>query len=163
MSDTSLGFMAIMRTRLADDCGSSITGGDDTFGSALACVIRSLTTWRARSESVPGSKCMTIEDTPGMELDSMDVNQGTPLSRSDSSGTVSSCSTSEADRPSASVWTSTSVGENSGSTSTDMSRKTPTATANTTAAAINTSNLNLMLARISHSVMTRVPYLSDRP
>ena len=41
----------------------------------------------------------------------------TPFNRSASSGTVMSCSTSSADRPSASVWISAYGGVNSGSTS----------------------------------------------
>jgi len=87
------------------------------------------------SESVPGSKCSTIEERPGIEPDSIAVSHGTPLSRSGSSGTVSNCSTSEADSPSARSVPD-SVGENSGNTSTDMSRNAPTATGLTTIAVV---------------------------
>ena len=83
-----------------------------------AWVRRSCTTWRARKRSVPGSKTITIDDRPGPTATGSCRARPTPLSRSGSSGTVISCSTSSADRPSASVWTSTFGGVNSGSVST---------------------------------------------
>jgi hypothetical protein len=55
----------------------------------------------------PGSKTSSIEDNPGIEEDVIVSSHGTPARRSCSSGTVISCSTSGADRPSASVWMST--------------------------------------------------------
>ena len=124
-------------TRLVDDSGWSICGGLDTLGRACAWMRRSCTTWRARSRSVPGSKIISIRDSPGTDSERIASSQATPLSRSCSRGTVMSCSTSAADSPSASVWTSTVGGVNSGSTSTGMSRScvapsTSRAAANTT-------------------------------
>ena len=114
--------------RFSDDSGWSMTGALATFGSACDCVSRSATTWRALSMSVPGSKVMTIDDRPASDFDSIFSRKATPWRRSASSGTVTSSSTSSADRPSASVWTSTVVGANSGSTSTraDCSWVAPT-------------------------------------
>ncbi len=56
--------------------------------------------------SVPGSKTIVIDDRLGTDSERMTSTPWTPLSRSASRGTVMSCSTSWADRPSASVWTS---------------------------------------------------------
>jgi hypothetical protein len=93
--------------RLDEETGSSITGGFDTLGSACDWVIFSATSWRARYRSVPGSKIITIDESPGIESERISSRNATPLSRSASCGTVISCSTSAADRPSASVWIST--------------------------------------------------------
>ena len=92
--------------RFADETGSSMTGDLDTFGSAAVCVSRSDTSWRARNRSVPGSKVITIDERPGTESERISWRNATPLNRSCSSGTVMSCSTSSAERPSASVCTS---------------------------------------------------------
>ena len=94
-------------TRFSDDSGWSIVEGFETFGSANAWVSRSATIWRARRMSVPGSKVMTIDERPGIDSERISSSHATPLRRSASSGTVMSCSTSSAESPSASVWTST--------------------------------------------------------
>jgi hypothetical protein len=112
----------IIMTRLVDDSGWSICGGLDTWGRAWAWMSRSWTTWRALSGSVPGSKIISIRDSPGTDSERMVSSQATPLSRSCSRGTVMSCSTSAGDSPRASVWTSTVGGVNSGRASTGMSR-----------------------------------------
>ena len=66
---------------------------------------------------MPGWKTITIEETPGSDSDRIMSTPSTPLSRSSSRGTVISCSTSSAERPSASVWTSAYGGLNSGNAS----------------------------------------------
>src|SRR3712207_8713326 len=76
--------------------------------------------------SVPGSKTMTIDESPGSDFDRMTSTPSTPLSRSASSGTVISCSTSTAESPSASVCTSAYGGMNSGRTSAGGSRSSVT-------------------------------------
>jgi hypothetical protein len=63
---------------------------------------------------VPDSKARSITDSDAIDFEVIDFSHGTPLSRSCSIGTVISCSTSWADRPSASAWTSTWVSLNSG-------------------------------------------------
>ena len=97
----------IIMTRFALETGCSICGGLETVGIACGCDRRSLTSWRARRMSVPRSKVSTIEDRPGTESERIVSTPLTPLSRSCSSGTVSSDSTSVADRPRLSVCTST--------------------------------------------------------
>ena len=104
----------IIETRLTDERGSTITGGVPTPGRACAWVIRSCTTCRAWYTSVPGSNTSWIEDSPGIDREVIRCTHGTPFSRSCSIGTVISCSTSAADRPSASACTSTVVAANSG-------------------------------------------------
>jgi hypothetical protein len=91
-----------------------MAGGRDTFGRACAWVSRSDTTWRARKMSVPGSKIITMDESPATDCEWILSRNATPWSRSASSGTVISCSTSFADSPSASVWISTYAGANSG-------------------------------------------------
>ena len=98
---------AIIITRLVDDSGCSICGGCRRSGARAPGSSRSCTSWRARRTSVPGSKSIMIDDRPGTDSERIVSTPSTPLSRSCSSGTVMSCSTSSADRPSASVWTST--------------------------------------------------------
>ncbi len=127
---------------LADASGCSIWGGFDTCGRACACVSRSATTWRARKRSVPGSKMRRMRDSPATDSERMSSRKATPFSRSCSSGTVISCSTSLADRPSASVWISTVAGVKSGRTSTGMSRSCETPTIITAAAAATTISRN---------------------
>ena len=122
ISDTVLELRPMFMMRLADETGCSSTGGLDTLGSAWAWVRRSCTIWRACIRLVPGAKNISIADRPVIDSDSIDCSQGTPFSRSASSGTVISDSTSEADRPSASVCTSSDSGENSGTTSSDKVR-----------------------------------------
>ena len=114
-TDLELSPMFMMRLAVATVCSN--VGAVDTFGRARAWVIRSLTICRARMRSVPGANNKSIEDTPVIDSDSMDLSQGTPTKRSASSGTVISDSTSAADSPSASVLTCRVSGENSGTTS----------------------------------------------
>ncbi len=122
MSDTCLDDSLIMATRLTEASGWTMIGGLPTLGRACAWVIRSWTICRAEYTFVPGWNVRSIADSPGIEAEWILSSQGTPLSRSCSSGTVMSCSTSAADRPSASVCTSTDVGRNSGYTSTGAAR-----------------------------------------
>ena len=96
-----------MITRLADESGCSICGDLATDGTFLDIVSRSLTICRARIGSVPGSKMSTIEESPVIDSEWISSTQATPASKSCSSGTVTRFSTSSAERPSASVWTST--------------------------------------------------------
>ena len=109
MSDFSLELRPTIMKRLSDERGWSMTGALATFGSACACVSRSATTCRALKMSVPGSKIITIDDRPAIDWDRISWRNATPCSRSASRGTVTSSSTSSAERPSASVWTSTVV------------------------------------------------------
>jgi len=114
IGETSVELRPIIATRLTDDCGWIITGGVPTPGRAWAWVIRSCTTCRAWYRSVPSSKTSSMEDSPGIDFEVIRSTQGTPLSRSCSRGTVISCSTSTADSPRASAWTSTRGWRNSG-------------------------------------------------
>jgi len=107
----------IIMTRLAADVGCNMTGALDAFVNRAPWVSRSCTTCRARISSVPSSKVITIEDSPAIEIDCMVSTHATPLSRFDSSGTVTRSSTSWAESPSASDWTSTVTGANSGTAS----------------------------------------------
>ena len=118
MSDFSFELSPMIMNRLSDESGWSITGVLATFGSAWAWVSRSATTWRALRTSVPGSKIIRIDERPAIDSDRISSRNATPCSRSASSGTVTSSSTSSAERPRASVWTSTEVGVNWGNTST---------------------------------------------
>jgi hypothetical protein len=122
IGDSSLEDRPTIITRLVDDSGCIIAGGLATCGRPADCVRRSVTTCRARSRSVPGSKMSSTLDSPGIDSERIVSSHATPLSRSCSSGTVISSSTSAADRPRASVWTSTVGGANSGRTSTGVLR-----------------------------------------
>ena len=96
--------------------------------------------------SVPGSKMSFTDERPGTVFDSILSSHATPTSRFCSNGTVMSCSTSSAESPSASVWTSTVGRENSGSVSTlasSPSCQIPTAI--TTTAATTTARENFRL------------------
>ncbi len=105
----------IIMARVMDERGCIIWGGFEAPGSAtMASARRSWTTWRALSSSVPGSKTSSIEDRPGTDLELRMSTKGTLLRRSASSGTVTISATSRAERPSASLWTSTTTGPNSG-------------------------------------------------
>ena len=104
-------------TRPVEETGWIICGGFATCGrpaAATAWVRRSPTTWRASSTLVPGSKVMTTDESPGSETDSISSRNAIPTSRSCSRGTVISSSTSSAESPRASVWTSTVGRWNSG-------------------------------------------------
>ena len=69
--------------------------------------------------SVPRLNVITMDDSPVTDLERMDSSQGTPLSSS-SRFSVMRLSTSLADRPIASVCTSTTGAANSGKTSTGI-------------------------------------------
>ena len=154
IGDMPFGSRPIIITRLCDDSGCSICGGCDTFGFACACVSCSWTSCRASKRLVRGSKSSTIEDSPGTDSERSTVTPFVPFSRSASSGTVTSCSTSSAERPSASVWTSTYGGVNSGRTSTGASRSCRMPTARMPAATATTSSrnrtLDTMIPRIAY-------------
>ena len=98
---------------------------------------------------------------PGSDSERMSSRNATPASRSCSIGTVISCSTSAADSPSASVWTSTVGGTNSGSTSTGMSRSwlMPTTSIATAAATTRSRNFRLdsTIERTAHPRLPRGP------
>src|SRR5262245_6151289 len=87
ISDTDFELRPMFMTRLVEDTGCNMTGGLDTFGRACACVSRSCTIWRAFIRSVPGAKIISIVESPAIDSDWMTWSQGTPLSRSASSGT----------------------------------------------------------------------------
>ena len=141
-------------TRLDDEDGWSICGGVDTCGSANAWVSRSLTTWRACESEVPGSKTSSMLDSPATESEWMVSRNATPASRSCSSGTVISCSTSGAESPSASVWTSTVGGRNSGNVSRGMSRSCTIPNAVTTMASAITIPRERRLAPTIQPIMS---------
>ena len=71
--------------------------------------------------SVPLAKMSSMDDCWGIDFERSVASPGIPVSPC-SIGTVMSSSTSWADRPSASVCTSTRGGANSGKTSTGVSR-----------------------------------------
>ena len=152
-SDVSLS----MATLLLDDSGWIIWGVFATAGrpaTPTACVSRSWTTCLASRTFVPGSNVITTDDSPGRETDSISSRKGTPTRRSCSSGTVISCSTSAADRPSASVWTSTVGGWNSGSVSTLVPLTCTTPRTTTPAARTRTSRRSLRLESMSQRMPT---------
>src|SRR5918999_3071766 len=126
------------------------------FGNSAApiCVGRSCTSCRPVYRSKPSSKTSVIDDRPGSDSDRITSMPSTPFSRSASIGTVTSCSTSSADRPSASVWISTYGGVNSGSVSTGALRSCATPTPITPTARATTSSLNRRLARTIEPIIT---------
>ena len=143
-------------TRPVEDKGWSICGGLATWGSPAAWTSRSVTTWRASSRSVPDSKVMTTEERPGNDTDSMLSRNATPLSKSCSSGMVISRSTSAADSPRASVWTSTVTGLNSGNTSVFTRSSCAIPKTKRAAAATTTIRLNLS-APLDHPTHHELP------
>src|SRR5687768_6412816 len=88
-----------------------------------------------------------MEDRPGTDSERITSTPWTPFSRSASSGTVISCSTSSAERPSASVWISAYGGLNSGRTSTGASRSCTMPTTMIPTASPTTRSRNLRLDR----------------
>ena len=104
-------------TRLVVETGGTIVGGEAHEGRVGATVwSRSCTSWRALVRLVPDLNRRITEESCGTDSDRTVLTLGTPV-RPFSSGTVTSCSTSAAERPSASVWICTWVGANSGKTS----------------------------------------------
>ena len=64
-------------TRLVDDSGCSMTGGAAQVGSVgVTAAMRSCTSCRALSRSVPGSKISTIDDSCRHRLGAHDVEPG---------------------------------------------------------------------------------------
>src|SRR4030095_9429027 len=113
-------------TRLVADSGCSMTGGLAQVGRVGSTpAMRSWTSCRACSRSVPILKISSIDDSWGTDWERMTSSPGMTLSGS-SSGTVTSCSTSAADSPRQAVWTCTRGGANSGNTSTGMWRSCST-------------------------------------
>ena len=86
MSDRSSDDSPTIMTRLVEEAAAASPAAVDTFGSACAWVSRSCTIWRARRRSVPGSKIISIDDSPGTDSERISSSQATPLSRSASSG-----------------------------------------------------------------------------
>ena len=107
--------------------------------------------------SVPSSKTMTTELSPGTESERIVAMPWTPLRRSASRGAVISCSTPSADSPSASVCTSTYGGLTSGSTSTGALRRPTTPAPTITAAVTRASHLNWMRTRTIDSTALTTP------
>ena len=108
----------IFMIRLVDDSAGIMNGGLAQVGRvAVIWAIRSATSWRARSSSVPGSKISRIDDSCATDFERISVRPSMPLSCS-SIGTVISSSTSLEELPRAMVWISTRGGANSGKTST---------------------------------------------
>ena len=91
--------MPIFMTRLVEESGCSITGGAAHVGSAeVTAAMRSATSWRALSRSVPCLKTSRIEDSWGTDFDRSSSRPGMPL-REASMGTLTSSSTSCAVKP----------------------------------------------------------------
>ncbi len=117
----SAGESPIFITRLVADNGWSMTGGAAQDGNVgVTAAIRSATSWRASSRSVPWSKSRTICDNCSTDRDRIVATPGIALSDC-SNGTVISSSTSVGASPTAMVWISTLGGANSGKTSTAVS------------------------------------------
>src|SRR5215217_2457812 len=95
--------------------------------------------------SVPGLNTITISESPETDSERITSTPSMPFSKSASSGTVIICSTSLAESPNASVWTSTYGGVNSGRTSTGALRSCtiPTAITPTAMAMSNIQNRRL--------------------
>src|SRR6185295_16470043 len=136
-----------------------MTGGLETFlvGKPLACVMRSWTNARARMMSVPGSKMSRMDDRPVTDCERMVLSHGTPCNSS-SMGTVTSDSTSAADRPSDSVWISTYGGANSGKASTGTSRSRTNPPHSSAAATMSTTNLSFKLDSTIQRIMVGGPF-----
>jgi hypothetical protein len=120
ISDTSSDDMPIFMTRLVAESGCIMNGGLAHVGRVgVTIATRSWTSWRASSRSDPGSKIITIDDSPVTDVERMMSRPSTPASAC-SRGTVTRASTSSEVIPSESVWISTRGGANSGKTSTGM-------------------------------------------
>ncbi|GAP60234.1 hypothetical protein AHiyo1_37140 [Arthrobacter sp. Hiyo1] len=140
-----------------------MTGGAAHVGRAdVTAAIRSETTWRAFSKSVPCLKMSTIEDSCGTDLERSSSRPGMPL-REASIGTLTSSSTSCAVRPRQAVWISTRGGANSGKTSMDAELNCTEPNSITAQASATTTVLNLrlmpMIQRIS---VGRIEFLAEQ-
>ena len=101
-------------TRLVADSGWSMTGGAAQVGRVGSTVaIRSWASWRAWSRSVSCVKISSMDESWGTDEDRISSSPGMPLSAS-SSGTVTSCSTSAAERPRQAVWICTGAARTRG-------------------------------------------------
>ena len=123
----------IFMTRLVDESGWIMNGGAAHVGRlGVTSLTRSATSWRARSRSVPGLNSSSICDSSVTDLERMTSRPGMPAMAC-SIGTVTSSSTSVADRPRHGTCTSTRGGANSGNASTGVfgssSRRRPSAPA----------------------------------
>ena len=148
----------IFMVRLVAESGWIMNGGLAQLGSVGTTVaIRSATSCLAVRRSVPCSKISSICDSCSIDRDRMTSRSGMPLSTC-SSGTVTSDSTSDADRPSAGVCTSTRGGANSGNTSIGACRSWVTPTTIKPAASATTMNRNLRLLPITHRNNMAAPY-----
>src|SRR5215208_1983169 len=108
----------IFMIRLVAERGGIMKGGLAHVGRVgVSCAMRSATSWRAVSSSVPRSKMSWIAESWATDFERSSSRPGRPLSCS-SIGTVINSSTSSEELPSAIVWTSTRGGANSGNTST---------------------------------------------
>jgi hypothetical protein len=118
----------ILRMRLVDESGESITGGRAMVGRATRAR-RSWTSARASIRSVPDANKRTMDVRPSTERERSCVTPGRPPSEA-SIGVVTSASTSSLERPGASTWISTRGGANSGKASNEASDTTrvPSAT-----------------------------------
>jgi DNA-binding NarL/FixJ family response regulator len=129
MREWSFEVIPICMARPVAETGASITGGAAQVGSVGDTMARrSWTSWRSLSRSVPGLNKSSIEESCGTDFDRRSSIPGMPA-RAASSGTVTSSSTSEVDRPTQMVCITTRGGANSGNTSMRIcgSRMTPTA------------------------------------
>lgn len=107
----------IIASRLIEAVMGTTRGGSTPRGRrAPTSGSRSTTLWRAARSSVPSSKMAVTTLKPGMEEDRSVWSRAVPPNAA-SMGTLTSRSTSSADRPGASVWTVTCAGANSGNTS----------------------------------------------
>src|SRR6476620_7179044 len=147
--------MPIFMTRLVDDNGCSITGGAAQVGSAAVTdAMRSDTSWRALSRSVPCLNTSTIEESWGTDFERSSSRPGMPL-RDASMGTETSSSTSCAVKPRHAVWISTRGGANSGKTSMDAELSCREPSSITTHASATTIVLNLRLIPMSQRMSVR--------
>ena len=143
-------------TRLVVESGWMMTGGLATFGIANDRARRSWTSCRARRTSVPGSKVRRIDDRPGTDVEWMFFSHGVPF-RSSSRLRVTRSSTSGAERPSASVWTSIIGGANSGSASTGICRDWFAPATSTAVPSATARSLKRRLEPTIHLNMTGAP------
>jgi hypothetical protein len=95
--------MVNISNRFSVESGGIMVGGFETCGNAADWVNFSCTLARAANSDTPDLKIMTIRDRLVSDWERMVSTSWTPLRRSASKGTVTICSTSCADNPSASV------------------------------------------------------------
>src|SRR5262245_25800321 len=110
----------IFMNRLVTETGGIITGGAAQVGNMeMMLGMRSNTSCRARSSSVPGLNSISMDDKSEMLFERIRSNPSTPF-KPCSMGTLTMDSTSSAESPKQIVWISTRVGANSGKTSTGI-------------------------------------------